>query len=390
MQRFSEVIAGSRILVVDDTAFNRDLLGTYLMEAGLRDIVYAADGYQALDAIRADPPDLLILDIMMPGLDGFEVCRMLRADPATAEMPILVQTALTSSEDRNKAFTVGATDLVPKPIDPNELIARVRIHLENRRLIGDLRQYRMRVEGELDIARSMFDQLLPSEGLCRTVGGSAGVVVRHRLMRGSDLCGDLWGLLPIDGKRFGVFLADIPGRGLSAALCSFRLHTLIGEVRGLANEPAALLRELNERSVPLREPGDHASILYGVVDTEHSIFRYSGAAATNPAVLSASGQAVGEATGLPIAIAPGVAYRERLLPFPPGAALVLHSNAVLDTLPGRDLGWLALLEQAVEAEGIENAFGRVAEAVGRAASETPADDHTLIWIGRPDAGGGTA
>lgn len=386
-RRFIDSIAASRILVVDDTAFSRDLIGAYLKEAGLVNVAFAEDGLQALEVVADYSPDLVILDIMMPGIDGFEVCRRLRADPATAELPVLVQTALTSSEDRNKAFLAGATDLVPKPIDPNELLARIRIHLENRQLIADLRSYRMRVEGELEIARSMYEHLLPAEEQCRVVETAKGVTIHRQLLKGADICGDFWGVVPLEGRRFAVFLADTPGRGLSAALASFRLHTLISETLPLAQRPAEFLQELNERAVALREIGEHASIVYGIVDLDSSTFVYSAAAASNPILLGGNPPycTVGDAAGLPVAIAPGIAYRERLLPFPPGSALLLYSNAVVDTIPEREAGLTALLTRIATEEGVDRAYPIVARCLESRFADNPADDHTLLWIARPDA-----
>jgi sigma-B regulation protein RsbU (phosphoserine phosphatase) len=146
------------ILVVDDTEFNRTLITAMLHQAGFRRIEHAVDGIDALKKIGDELPDLVILDIVMPGLDGFEVCRHLRADPRFSDLPVLVQTALSNTEDRNKAFQLGTTDLITKPIDRNELLARVRIHLENRVLIQDLQLYRARLESELGMAREMYNQ----------------------------------------------------------------------------------------------------------------------------------------------------------------------------------------------------------------------------------------
>ena len=144
------------ILVVDDTEFNRTLITAMLRQAGFRRIQHAVDGIDALQKIGDELPDLVILDIVMPGLDGFEVCRHLRAEPRFSDLPVLVQTALSNTEDRNKAFQLGTTDLITKPIDRNELLARVRIHLENRVLIQDLQLYRARLESELGMAREMY------------------------------------------------------------------------------------------------------------------------------------------------------------------------------------------------------------------------------------------
>ncbi|MBK3735896.1 response regulator [Azospirillum brasilense] len=387
-----DAIAACRILVVDDTDFNRTLIGALLGEAGFQNVVYAKDGFDALTQIAAEAPDLLILDIMMPGMDGFEVCRRLRADHAYADLPVLVQTALSSSDDRNRAFAAGTTDLISKPLDRTELVARVRIHLQNRVLIRDLQTYRARVEGELAMARSMYDHLLPSPSLCAALMDGAGVTLRSHTALSSDLGGDLWGVLPLAGGRFGLFLLDMAGRGVSAALNAFRMHTLIHELAPqLGERPGAFLSELNERAVCLLELGQHATVIYGVVDRAAERFTYAAAAAAPPVLVPPGNAALvfGEGAGPSVGVAAGTRYEERSLPFPPDSALVLHSTAVLETLNGRSGGFAALLRSAAVpdalAGGGDAAFAAVTAALAAAQGDVPLDDHTLVWIGRGGA-----
>ena len=388
-------ITDCRILVVDDTDFNRTLIGALLNEAGFANIAYAKDGFDALEQIAANAPDLLILDIMMPGMDGFEVCRRLRADHAYADLAVLVQTALSSSDDRNRAFAAGTTDLISKPLDRAELLARVRIHLENRVLIRDLQAYRARVEGELAMARSMYDHLLPSAALRASLRQSAGVELRSHSVLSSDMGGDLWGVLPLTEGRFGVFLLDMAGRGVSAALNAFRMHTLIHELApALGERPGAFLAELNDRAVSLLELGEHATVLYGVVDAAAERFTYAAAAATHPLLVPAGGAPLqtpsqaGAATGLPVGVTAGNRYEAQTLPFPHGSALALCSNAVADALgvAGPDEGGgrsLADVFGAAIGEAADgDAFGVVSAALAGALGETPRDDHSLVWIER--------
>lgn len=117
-------MASHRILIVDDEPLNRDYLEQELEDRGYR-VVTAADGRQALELVAADPPDLILLDVVMPRMDGIEVCRRLKDDPETRLIPIIIMTALTAREDRVKGIEVGADDFLTKPVDEQELHGRI-------------------------------------------------------------------------------------------------------------------------------------------------------------------------------------------------------------------------------------------------------------------------
>jgi two-component system phosphate regulon response regulator PhoB len=114
-----------KILVVDDEPDALEILGVRLREAGFTPL-FAADGPRALELAREQSPALIVLDLMLPGLDGFEVCRLLRRDPATSAIPIVFLTARTDELDRIVGFELGAEDYVTKPFSPRELILRIK------------------------------------------------------------------------------------------------------------------------------------------------------------------------------------------------------------------------------------------------------------------------
>ena len=116
---------GARILVVDDGPLNVKLLVDLLGAKGYR-TCSAASGVQALAMLQAEPPDLVLLDVMMPGMSGYEVCRAVRADPAQAMLPVVLVTALDPAEERAKGLGAGADDFLSKPVSPAELLARGR------------------------------------------------------------------------------------------------------------------------------------------------------------------------------------------------------------------------------------------------------------------------
>ncbi|GIE89530.1 response regulator transcription factor [Actinoplanes regularis] len=120
------------VLVADDDADIRDLV-TFKLEGLGEEVIAAEDGEAALAAIRERHPALVILDIAMPGLSGIDVCRMIRADPAIAQTPVLLLTARVQEQDVERGFAVGADDYVTKPFSPRELVSRVQTLLSRAR-----------------------------------------------------------------------------------------------------------------------------------------------------------------------------------------------------------------------------------------------------------------
>ena len=148
------------ILVVDDVAVNVQLLTTYLTSVGY-DVCTARDGQEALDKVSETQPDLILLDVMMPKLNGFEVCERLKSDPMTKIIPVIMVTALNEIEDKIKATEAGADDFVSKPFNKLELLTRVKSLLRIKQLHDELRA-KVR---ELEQARERLRQLAITDGL---------------------------------------------------------------------------------------------------------------------------------------------------------------------------------------------------------------------------------
>jgi len=128
----------SRVLVVDDNAQNLELLVEYLQSMGGLQTATATDGLEALEVVRIFQPDLIVLDIMMPRMSGFEVCQKLKADPETRDIPILMVTALNEMGDIERAVEAGTDDFLSKPVNRLELLTRVRTLLKLRHVTDRL------------------------------------------------------------------------------------------------------------------------------------------------------------------------------------------------------------------------------------------------------------
>ena len=127
----------SRILIVDDEPLNVDYLEQELESLGFTTDT-AANGLEALGRVAAAPPDLVLLDVMMPGMDGISALRVLKEDPETRLIPVVLMTALNSVEDRVRGIEAGADDFLSKPVDERELLARIRTALSVKRTIDEL------------------------------------------------------------------------------------------------------------------------------------------------------------------------------------------------------------------------------------------------------------
>ena len=146
------------ILLVDDTPTNLEILVQVFDKQGY-EVFVATDGQSAIEQVPSTQPDLILLDVMMPGLDGFATCQRLKADPATADIPVIFMTALAETLDKVKGFQVGAVDYVTKPIQHEEVLARVTTHLSLRSLQRHLEQRVAERTAELQTALSEVKQL---------------------------------------------------------------------------------------------------------------------------------------------------------------------------------------------------------------------------------------
>ncbi|NEN88308.1 MAG: hybrid sensor histidine kinase/response regulator [Okeania sp. SIO3H1] len=158
------------ILIVDDNPTNLSVLSETLGAAGFRFRV-AMDGESALALVERNSPELILLDVEMPGIDGFEACRRLKANPVTKSIPIIFTTALADIESKTKGFSLGAVDYIPKPFDQAEVLARLRVHLQLRRLTESLEKQVSDRTAALQKAQVQLVQQEKLSGLGEMVSG---------------------------------------------------------------------------------------------------------------------------------------------------------------------------------------------------------------------------
>jgi len=384
-----EALFAAAILIVEDSTLERELLGQYLAVEGFWNLEFAGDGTEGLAKIASFNPELVVLDILLPHIGGLELCRRLRGDPRTEDLPILVVTTIDATRSWRKLFAAGASDVVTKPITRTELVVRIRQQLERRNLLRSLRERTDRLHAELRAAGGMQTALLPTPAMQRDLSLSAGLDIGSLVAPSTEMGGDLWGLCDIGDGQIGVYVVDFSGHGVTAAINAFRLHAVLNELRPLWGMPVELTVALNVRLGVLLPRGQFATLLYGIIDTTTDEFRYCNAASPFP-ILRANAAAPLTplaGSGLPLGIDPGAEYALQTVSLEPGGFVFLRSDGLDDALDsaGRRIGAdavFASVAASADAGSAQAMVDRICDEVLRDCREHLPDDVTAVCLMR--------
>jgi phosphoserine phosphatase RsbU/P len=266
----SQPDAKKTVLLVDDAPANIQVVNSILKD--IYKIRIATNGQKALELAKADPPpDLVLLDVMMPEMDGYEVCQRLKSDPATREIPVIFLTGQTEVEDETRGFEVGAVDYIHKPFSPAVVKARVQTHLVLRGIREQLAEQLLTIQKELETARQIQMSILPSE-----IPKIDGLDIAARYVPMTSVAGDFYDFIVVDDKHIGILVADVSGHGMPAALIASMLKiALAGQVTHAA-DPAKVLLGLNQ-ALCGKFQHHFVTAAYLFVDMEKRTLTYAGA-----------------------------------------------------------------------------------------------------------------
>jgi len=232
-------LSDCRVLIVDDVKANVDVLVQAL--GGDYKLSVALGGQQALDAVGRSAPDLILLDIVMPDIDGYEICRRLRAAEATRELPIMFLSSLEDVKDKARGFEVGANDYLTKPFEVLEVKARVRSLLKAKAYADAVKAA---AERDLRIAREIQMGLLPANPAAQIE--DTGLDVHAVLEPQQQVGGDLFEVLRLSAGRVLVAVGDVSGKGIPASLFMAVAMTLLRSMARQGRPPDEILRQLND------------------------------------------------------------------------------------------------------------------------------------------------
>lgn len=388
----SKRMAAAKILVVEDVEVNRFLVVQLLQKLGYQNVQQAENGKTALLMVAQFNPDLIILDLKMPVMDGFEFCSRLRRDQRYDHLPIIALTMLTDDAQKVKVFELGASDYITKPVQPGEMACRVRVHLEKKFLLEDLQHYQQRISQELSAAREIQARLLPNPHYVQEIERRYKLSVASRFIPSSELGGDNWGLQAIDENRLAFYMYDFSGHGVAAALNVIRMHTLIRDILQDHHEPSPVLGLLNGHLGNLLSRGEFSAMFYAVIDTQANTLSYSASSFQPPLIVNTR---TGECTtldgsGIPLGGLKEASYPSQQVKFEPGFALLAYSDALVEDRNIRDeVIPMPSIYQTIAAQtptmNAENIVGALVEKYRGHTAGHQQDDLTLAMLLRPAA-----
>jgi len=382
--------APARVLVVDDTPANRDMLCRRLRRHGF-DVDAAPDGASALDLLQRRPFDLVLLDVMMPGMNGLEVLKTIRMSRAATDLPVIMATARDASQDVVEALQLGASDYVTKPLDFPVVLARVNTQLALKRSVEQIRELEKGLErrnaelqaantqmrSDLDAASKVQAALLPA-----AEPSVPGYHFGWRFVPSAWLAGDILNVFPLDERHVGLYLLDVSGHGVAAALLSVSVSRFLSPARDPASllwrrdgddgryvlqPPARVAERLCERFPFDDATGQYFTLVYALLDLETNRLRY--VSAGHPGVIHVPRDGPGriiDATGYPIGVV-NEPYDEYEIDLSPGDRVYLYSDGVPEAMDdaGTPFGRQRLLEQldAARGQSLHDGLGALLERI---------------------------
>ncbi len=380
-----------RLLVVDDVEMNRDLLSRRLAQQG-HSVALAENGRRALEMVRAGDFDLVLLDIMMPEVDGYQVLKEMMDDPVLKHIPVVMISAVTEMDSVVKCIEMGATDYLPKPFNPVLLKARVGATLEKKRLRDKERLWAKSLERELEIGREIQRSFLPEE-LPRVPGWEIAACFRPA----RQVAGDFYDAfaLPETG-RIGLVVADVCDKGVGAALFMALFRSLLratatGDSARQASDPASeLLRAVRlTNDYIARTHGRSnmfATLFFGVLEPSTGSLLYVNGGHDAPVVFGSGGaRARLLPTGPAVGMMPEMTFQVGQARLEAGEGLLAFTDGVTDArgASGRygEERLLALLREPYTSAS--SLLDSIEESVSiYSAGEEQADDITLLAVRR--------
>lgn len=274
----------SHLLVVEDDKLNQMLMGQYLKKEG-HQVTFADNGKQALELLHQAHFDMILLDIEMPVMNGYEVLQHIILDPQLLDIPVIVTSALDQLDSVVRCIEMGAEDYLTKPVNRILLKARIDASLEKKHLRDKQKATVKRLEHEMALARITQMSLLP-EKLPDPPGYAFGALMIPAISVG----GDFYDIIPMKNNCWGLVVGDVAGKGLTAALYMTLAYSLLRVEALIENSPAQALINVNRYLLEMNTSSMFVTVLCGILDCNNNLFSYARAGHLAPLVITPSGK----------------------------------------------------------------------------------------------------
>jgi phosphoserine phosphatase RsbU/P len=380
--------ASARVLVVDDVADNRDILVRRLGRLGISLVEQATNGREALEAIARQAFDLILLDIMMPEMDGFEVLQILKAQDKLVDLPVIVISALTDLDPVVRCIELGAEDFILKPFNATLLRARILSTLEKKKLRDAMREELARKQEELNDARALQLALVPAN--YRGSHNGRLVSIDIVLEPAKELGGDLADYFLIGKDLIVTLLGDVSGKGAGAALMMARTQALFRalsmrddalEIFGAPERAANLVNAVLSRD---NHSCMFVTMLLTVLEVSSGHLACVRAGHVAPFLIDARGvvRRLLPETTLPLGLYEGDHYRSSVIELQAGDELLIVTDGVTEAMNAADelFGEPRVDEFMAESAG-DGMLGRLVAQVRQfEAGLAPSDDLAAIHL----------
>ncbi|PHB57610.1 fused response regulator/phosphatase [Bacillus wiedmannii] len=326
------------ILIVDDNPVNIFVIEKILKQAGYQDLVSLNSAQELFeyiqfgeDSSRHNEIDLILLDIMMPEIDGLEVCRRLQKEEKFKDIPIIFVTALEDANKLAEALDIGAMDYITKPINKVELLARMRVALRLKSELNWHKEQEENLRNELDLATQVQRNLL-SNPLREN-----HIKIEASYLPSFKLAGDMYYWYKIDENRYGIILLDVMGHGISASLVGMFISSVLRESIKCLIDPELVIKDLNKYMTLLHNENDNIpyyfTAIYLVVDTEKRTIEYVNAGHPSGYVLVDETNMVELNRGsCAVGFFDEIKVKKTVIPFEKNAQIVLFTDGVLEAI----------------------------------------------------------
>ncbi len=318
-----------KVFIVDDSKFIITLLEALLKKSGY-DVKIFYDAKSAIKALSSELPHLIISDYLMPEMDGFEFCKIVKSYPRTKDIKFILVTGYDDINAKVKCFEIGADDYLLKPFNNDEVLARVKTHITLKSLQDSLKEALNKIDKELEIVGHIQKNLIPIKS--PIVEGLSFATYYNTFSKSG---GDYFDFIKLDEALYGIVMCDVSGHGTSSTVVMAMLKTIFVKVVNNLIDPSEAINKVNDIILEFLDIDKFATIFYGILDTNTFEMKYTNAGHPFPYMVNKNTSKIDKIlgkSGLPVGILPEAkgSYVTNQILLPKKSRIIIYTDGVTE------------------------------------------------------------